>query len=130
MPHGGQMLQIELPWPPSVNHYWRHTRNGHYISLEGQTYRETVFFMCSKFRKLIPDDARLSLRIEAFPPDRRKRDLDNVLKSLLDALQKAEVYGDDGQIDHISISRKTPLNGKVQITIEKIQNGHSSSEKS
>lgn len=26
-------LEIALPYPPSVNHYWRHTRNGrHYIS--------------------------------------------------------------------------------------------------
>jgi len=109
---------IDLPWPPSVNHYWRHTKNGHYISKEGLTFREIVQYSTLKHRNIIPDDAKLSVRVEAFPPDKRKRDLDNVLKALLDALQKSGVYKDDGQIDKLSIERKTPLNGRVLVTIE------------
>ncbi len=112
------MLQIELPWPPSINHYWRHTKNGHYISNEGKAYRETVCYSCVKHRGILSDDTRLSVGIEAFPPDKRKRDLDNVLKSLLDALQHAGIYKDDSQIDSLSISRKMPLNGIVKIEIK------------
>ncbi len=113
-------MVIELPWPPSVNHYWRHTKNGHYISSEGIAYRETVFYSCVKHRGKFPDDARLSVRIEAFPPDKRKRDLDNVLKALLDALQKAHVYKDDGQIDYLAIKRNSERLNKVIVQIETI----------
>lgn len=114
------LLTIELPWPPSINHYWRHTKNGHYISEEGKNYRQLVFFHCLKHKGKFTKDDRLSVHIQAHPPDRRKRDLDNVLKSLLDALQHAGIYNDDCQIDRLSISRKIPLNGKVGITIEAI----------
>jgi crossover junction endodeoxyribonuclease RusA len=113
-------MVIELPWPPSVNHYWRHTKNGHYISAEGINYRETVFYSCVKHRGTLPDDARLSVRIEAFPPDKRKRDLDNVLKALLDALQKAGVYKDDSQIDFLAINRNPSKEGKVRVEITEL----------
>lgn len=114
------MFQLELPWPPSINHYWRHTKTGHYISKEGKLYRIAVGFLCLKYKNMFSDKARLSVSIEAFPPDRRKRDLDNVLKSLLDALQNAGVYQDDSQIDQLSIARKSPLNGIVKIEIKPI----------
>ena len=114
------MLSIELPWPPSINHYWRHTKNGHYISDEGKDYRKLVFYYCQKHKQKFDKDARLAVHIEAHPPDRRKRDLDNVLKSLLDALQHAGVYEDDSQIDHLSIGRHLPLEGKVIITMRAI----------
>ena len=110
-------INIDLPWPPSINHYWRHTKNGHYISNEGKTYRQLVLFHGLKYRDKFPKDARLSVYIEAYPPDKRKRDLDNVLKSLLDALQHAGIYQDDSQIDLLTIIRKSPLNGIVKIEI-------------
>lgn len=40
------------------------------------------------------------------PPDRRKRDLDNLLKSLLDGLEGAGVFKDDAQIDDLQIVRR------------------------
>lgn len=113
-------LQFSLPWPPSINHYWRHTKNGHYISNEGKSYRELVLYSLIKQNGMYKKEFRLSVDIEAYPPDKRKRDLDNVLKSLLDALQHAGVYEDDSQIDRLSIARKTPLDGIVKITIQSI----------
>lgn len=48
---------------------------------------------------------RLSVEIDAHPPDRRRRDLDNLQKPLLDALEYAGVYEDDSQIDRL-VSRR------------------------
>jgi crossover junction endodeoxyribonuclease RusA len=39
------------------------------------------------------------------PPDRRRRDIDNTAKAILDALAGAGVYDDDCQIDRLVIER-------------------------
>ena len=113
-------MVIELPWPPSINHYWRHAKNGHYISQEGINFRKTVQYLCLPHRGVFDENSRFAVVIEAFPPDRRKRDLDNVLKSLLDSLQHAGIYKDDNQIDFLSINRNTELLKKVIVTIKTV----------
>lgn len=44
--------------------------------------------------------------MDAFPPDRRRRDLDNLQKPVLDVLQHAGVYEDDSQIDLLITRRR------------------------
>jgi Holliday junction resolvase RusA-like endonuclease len=39
------MLEVELPFPPSVNHYWRMWRGRMVISTEGRAYRERIGLM-------------------------------------------------------------------------------------
>ena len=34
--------EFELPWPPSVNHYYRHVGHRVLISRDGRHYRENV----------------------------------------------------------------------------------------
>ncbi len=48
---------------------------------------------------------RISLDIEAHPPDKRIRDLDNTLKVLIDSLKETGIFMDDSQIDKILIIR-------------------------
>jgi len=48
-------------------------------------------------------------------PDRRCRDLDISMKSLLDALEYGGVYADDSQIDRLGIKRGTPTPGSCCI---------------
>lgn len=106
-------LVLDLPYPPSVNHYWRSVGKRVLISKEGRQYRENVGFslLNAGYRRGLSMSGRLAVNIALHPPDRRRRDLDNVLKSLLDAMQHAGVYEDDSQIDRISIERCGVLAG-------------------
>jgi crossover junction endodeoxyribonuclease RusA len=51
-------------------------------------------------------EGRLSVTVDIYPPDRRKRDLDNVLKALFDGITHAGVWEDDSQIDELHVYRR------------------------
>jgi crossover junction endodeoxyribonuclease RusA len=68
----------------------------------------------------VPEGARLSVRIEAWMPDRRRRDLDNLMKSTLDSITHAGVWEDDSQIDHLSIRRVPTLGGMLKVQIAEV----------
>jgi len=117
------MLTLTLPYPPTVNTYWRVVNGRPIISAKGRTYRKDtqviVFIQSDTGFKPIAE--RVSVNIIAHPPDKRKRDLDNILKALLDAMQHAGVYEDDGQIDELSIKRGEVRNpGEVEVTIGRV----------
>jgi len=98
-------LVLNLPYPPSVNKYWRRTRSGGVrVSGEGVAYREAVVAYC-KAERLPRLLGPLSVRLMVYVPDRRRRDLDNILKALLDALAHGGVYEDDSQITHLELTR-------------------------
>lgn len=116
------MPTFDLPWPPSVNTYWRKWKNRMVISGEGRAFRastlELMYFQCV-IKELT---GRLAVTIDAYPPDKRVRDLDNILKSLLDAMQHAGLYKDDSQIDRLTIERREiEKPGKVRVNVREIE---------
>jgi crossover junction endodeoxyribonuclease RusA len=98
-------IKFTLPWPPSINKYWRKGKNRMYIDRPGKEYRKKVYFDCAQYKHVFDDRDRLSVKILASPPDRRRRDIDNLLKCPIDALEKAGVFCDDEQIDELYIRR-------------------------
>ena len=113
-----------LPWPPSVNHYWGNRVAGkrviRYITAKGKEFRANVAQVVKKTTEGSgwAADALLYCRIEAYPPDNRKRDLDNLLKAPLDALEHARLYNDDNQIQDLSIKRLSKKNkGELHVYI-------------
>ena len=86
-------LELALPYPPSVNHYWRHTRSGkHYISAEGKAFRVDVLKICRLFDPFV---GAVKIKMEVFYPDKRERDPDNLQKALFDALTASRLIKDD-----------------------------------
>lgn len=113
-------MELELPYPPSVNHYWRRVGPRTLISREGRRFRKSVAAILAALR-LRPLDGSLAVHVEVFPPDRRRRDLDNCLKSLLDAMEHGGVYADDGQIAKLTIEKREPVEGgKTLVRIRKL----------
>jgi crossover junction endodeoxyribonuclease RusA len=105
---------IKLPLPPSINHYWRMARGRFYISDEGKLFRMRTASLWGQREKM---DGKLAIDIRVFPPDRRRRDVDNVVKPLLDALQHAGAYNDDYQICNLHIERCEPEKNNGHVTV-------------
>ena len=91
------------------------------ISAQGRKYREAIIqqvWLEGKIKRITGD---LKVTIEAFRPDERRRDLDNLLKSTLDALAHAGLYEDDSQIRDLRIYWAAEKGGKLNITIEEVE---------
>lgn len=106
-----------LPWPPTVNSYWRSVGGRVLISRDGREYRQAISELAAAEAWPKFGDARLSVSIEAWMPDKRRRDLDNLLKSLLDSLTHAGVWDDDSQIDGLAIWRAPLIGGMVKVEV-------------
>ncbi|MBU4270528.1 MAG: RusA family crossover junction endodeoxyribonuclease [Planctomycetes bacterium] len=113
-------MELELPYPPSINHYWRRVGPRTLISREGRRFRERVLAILAAMR-IRPLIGRLAVEVEVFPPDNRRRDVDNVFKALLDAMQHGGAYEDDSQIVRLSIEKRKPVEGgKTIVRIERV----------
>lgn len=87
-------MKFTLPYPPSVNTYWRQGNGHFYISDKGKAYRVNVQAVAMQERLKAPSGP-LSIAVLAYPPDRRVRDLDNLWKALLDSMVHAGIIESD-----------------------------------
>ena len=114
-------IHITLGYPPTVNTYWRHIGKGRVvISARGRKYREQVMEdVISESSPMLT--GRLKVTIKAYMPDRRRRDIDNLTKALLDALAHARLYDDDEQIDDLRIVRMgVEKPGRVEVELTEL----------
>lgn len=99
-----------LPWPPSVNHYWknirRHGRPARALTAAASSFRNaTIEHVLVMNGGHFPETMQgpLSVSITHHWPDRRVRDIDNYTKGILDALTHARVWFDDQQVRHMEL---------------------------
>ena len=132
------MITITLPWPPSTNTYWRsrvfrqyRTIKGRrtlvhipivYVTHEGKKYRKLVQQRCMQAglngKRLT---GRLAVVLNLYPPTRRVCDVANYEKAAIDALEAAQVFVNDSQIDDNRQVRCPVLKGgALVVTIEEI----------
>ncbi len=114
------MTEITLPWPPSVNHYWlrRPDGKGVRVSAEGVAFRESCMWQVKAQKAAHGLTGPLVVDIVAFMPDKRRRDLDNVLKAILDGLTHSGVWADDSQVVDLRIRRAATIGGMVKVLVK------------
>jgi crossover junction endodeoxyribonuclease RusA len=119
---------LSLPWPPSVNVYWRHVGSKVLISADGRAYARDVYRKVLEHRVTssgtMPYFIALPISVDiiAHPPNRARRDLDNLPKAILDALTKARVWEDDSLIHDLRVRwGEVRKGGEIQITIEPME---------
>ena len=123
-------MTLTLPWPPSVNHYWIRTRRGMTRSKRAKAYLHAV--SASLIDQGHKDIAiglkrgpyyteRLRVTVIANPPNRIRRDLDNLGKAACDAMAHVGLYRDDSQIDDWRVIRgEVVKGGELIVTMEPI----------
>jgi len=104
------MIELHLPYPPSVNRYYRNVGSRTLISRDGRDYRRRVQMLLAG-RGIRPTEGPLAVLVDLFPPDRRRRDADNAMKALLDSIEHAGGYHDDSQIVHLEVHKCEPVTG-------------------
>ncbi|ECF2366561.1 RusA family crossover junction endodeoxyribonuclease [Salmonella enterica subsp. enterica serovar Mountpleasant] len=122
-------MKLILPFPPSVNTYWRSPNKGplkgrHMVSVSGRKYQsEACAAVIEQLRRLPkPSTAPAAVEIILYPPDNRIRDLDNYNKALFDALTHAGVWEDDSQVKRMLVEWGPVVpKGRVEITISRYE---------
>lgn len=116
----GLTYEFEMPWPPSVNGYWRTFNNRQIISKRGREYRANALLKLKEIGidgEFIRD--RLSVSLILNPPTLRKYDIDNFNKALFDAISHSGFWEDDEQIDSLSIKKgEKTKGGNIKVRVE------------
>jgi crossover junction endodeoxyribonuclease RusA len=106
-----ETLVLNLPYPPSVNTYWGFHGARRFLTKKAVEFKQFAASAFCLTRHKGFGMQRLSVTIYLFPPDKRVRDIDNCVKSLLDSLCQANVFVDDSQIDRLLVVRKEQKKG-------------------
>jgi crossover junction endodeoxyribonuclease RusA len=111
-----------LPYPPSVNGYWRTFRNRQIISKRG---REYVKLVDSEMQQLglkgEEIDCSVSFHMTINPPTLRSYDVDNFTKGVFDALSKCKFWIDDNQVQKLTVIKGEKVKGgNVVVTVCKL----------
>jgi hypothetical protein len=77
------------------------------VSKKGRQYRTDVSSLLHR-KQIQTLEGDLIVDIRLIPPDRRRRDVDNSLKALLDSMQFGGAYIDDSQIVRLTVEKLTP----------------------
>lgn len=113
------MIELRLPWAPSVNTLWRNVVIGRsartLLSKEGRAYFEHAAADVLVQRKGRSIAGRVEAEIVLHPPTRAALDIDNRCKAVLDACTKGGLWADDSQVDVLIVRRAGVLKGGAVI---------------
>ena len=109
-------VEFKLPFPPSVNRLWRISGKRMYRSKNYTEWLRDCDFALKPYKGFHKISTSVAVTILASRPDKRRRDLDNLAKPLLDVCQKYFIV-DDSQVSKLEMYWVSEGEG-VQITIK------------
>lgn len=118
---------LSLPYPPSVNVYWRKRGSTTYLSKKGREYKTAVAEYVAEHGVPKFGDAPVEVMIILQP--RRMSgfmDIDNCCKAVLDSCQDAGVFDDDNQVWKLTVERGSYVKFGacvVVVTKRKVEDG-------
>jgi crossover junction endodeoxyribonuclease RusA len=98
---------------------WKHTKTGnHYLQKKARDYYEAVAWIVRTEGKLLNIDYPVVVQCVLFPPDKRRRDMDNAWKVIGDALTKSTLWQDDHLIRRLTLEWSDPVkDGRVMVLV-------------
>ena len=121
------MILLELPIPPTINHYYCPKQGSYskYLSDKTKAFRRDVYYLYRANSKRIAfnDNECLQVYIKFIFDNARANDIDNRIKPLLDALTHAGCFTDDKYIFRLIVDKeidKTLKESKCLVEISKI----------
>jgi crossover junction endodeoxyribonuclease RusA len=111
-------VRLTLPYPPSVNDYWRAFRNRVILTSKARKYKAEAARI-GRESGFAPLSGPIGVFLRVYRP-RRIGDLDNTLKATLDAL-RGVCFVDDRQVQRIEAERfEDKANPRVEIEVEEL----------
>jgi crossover junction endodeoxyribonuclease RusA len=112
----GNAKTMVLPFPPTANHMWKVTRQGHvYLTDEGKQFKIKVAEVLAK-QKVKKIDGEVAVTIKVFRP-RRQGDLDNRIKPTLDALKNIAFEDDKHVVELHAYRYEDKSCPRVEVTV-------------
>lgn len=130
------MIELELGFPPSVNHYKRvgpitTTKSGKLYQKRINTAATNRFYWevwvkvmglkAQEGFKSFHSAMILAIEVDLHYPDHRKRDIDNNIKIIFDSLVRSQLIPDDSQIARLLVQRKDIIpDGLVKVRVYEV----------
>lgn len=118
---------MTLPYPPSVNTYWRKRGKMTYLSKAGRDFKTAVAEYVVEHN--VPKFGAANIEVMIVLRPRRISgfmDIDNCCKAVLDSCQDAGVFDDDNQVSKLIVERGAYIKGGacvVVVTKRKVEDG-------
>lgn len=113
-------MQISLPYPPTLNNLFKNVRKGRVKTDAYNSWLQEALLLL-RAQRHVKHLGSFRATIVLTRPDRRRRDIDNTTKAILDALKKGDVIEDDSLAQSVTVAwawgEVTP-GGAVSISIE------------
>jgi len=111
------MIELTIPYPPSANRLWRRSgRVMHKSSAYTEWLRVAGHMAMAQRPGGLTGSYKLS--IQALRPDRRRRDIDNLIKPVSDLLQSVGIVDDDSDCEMVTarwVTNGAPLTVRVEM---------------